>query len=193
GVGDDMLVPKVGVQLEVRLGAGQRMPESMMEKDVVHPVLPASDTVMRVEDCVTEAASVEGGWINMAKMGQAMENPFFVVGIREILEAVQEIEGAFQHSCPPGRTDDQGASLVLGEERHTVKIPGTHGRRQRGRTLQTGGSRQSCEILGHAIPGMVHVGKQQGSAGALGGWVVVGKVTVRSRQSGLQGKMPRQP
>lgn len=127
GVVDDVLVPEVGVELKIWLCTGERVAESMMEKDMLHPLMPAADTVMRIESCFTKAAPVRGRRVDMAEMGQTMENPFFMVGIREILETVQKVEGAFQNSCPPRRTDDQSASWILAQERDTVQMPRTHG------------------------------------------------------------------
>lgn len=88
GVGDYVVVPKVSVQLEIRLGTGQRVTESMVEKNMVHPFLPACYTVMSVESCFTKATSVGGWWPNMAEMGQTVQNPFSVVGIRKMLETI---------------------------------------------------------------------------------------------------------
>ncbi|KAL8875681.1 MAG: hypothetical protein Q9205_000933 [Flavoplaca limonia] len=127
GVVDDVLIPEVGVELEIRLCTGERVAKSMMEKDMLHPLMPAADTVMRIESCFTEAAPVRGRRVDMAEMGQTMENPFFIVGIRETPETVQEIEGAFQNSRPPRRTDDQSASLILAEASAMVQMPRTHG------------------------------------------------------------------
>lgn len=53
-----------------------------------HPFLPASHTVMGVEDCITKATPGGGRWFNTAEMGQTVQNPFFIIGIREILETV---------------------------------------------------------------------------------------------------------
>lgn len=64
------------------------MAESMVEKNMFHPFLPASHTVMGVEDCITKATPGGGRWFNTAEMGQTVQNPFFIIGIREILETV---------------------------------------------------------------------------------------------------------
>ena len=64
------------------------MTEPMMERDMIHPFLPASNTVIGIESCFTKAASIGGWWLHLAEMGQAMENPFPVVGNRKSVETV---------------------------------------------------------------------------------------------------------
>lgn len=60
----------------------------MMKKDMVHSFMPAPDSVVRVEDFITEAAPVRSRRIHFAEMGQAVKDPFPVVGIRKVLETI---------------------------------------------------------------------------------------------------------
>lgn len=94
-IGDDMLVPQVGVKLEVRPSTRQRMAKPMMKKDVIHPVLPAQDAIVGLKCCLTEAALVQFWWVYFIEMRQTMKNPFLVIRICEILEAKQEVERTF--------------------------------------------------------------------------------------------------
>lgn len=91
-ISDDVLVPKVCVQLKVRSGVGQRVTKPMMKEDMVHSILPALDAVMGLEDYITEATPIRSRGANVAEMGQAMEDPFFVARVCEILEAEEEVE-----------------------------------------------------------------------------------------------------
>ncbi|KAL8944251.1 MAG: hypothetical protein Q9216_000546 [Gyalolechia sp. 2 TL-2023] len=66
---DHTFVPKVRVELEVRTGTRQRMAKSMMEKDMIHSLMPALLPVVRLEDRFAEAAPIQPWWIHVAEMG----------------------------------------------------------------------------------------------------------------------------
>lgn len=82
------------------------MTKSVMEKDVVHPIMPAMNAIMGLKDGIAEAAPVLRRWLDMTEVGQAVENPFSRIGHGEFLKTVQKVEWALQRYCPPWRTDN---------------------------------------------------------------------------------------
>ena len=64
------------------------MAKSMMDENVIHPLMPALNSILGFEDRFAEAALIRFWRVHGAEMGQAMNDPILVIGVCEVLEAV---------------------------------------------------------------------------------------------------------
>jgi len=95
---DETVVVQILEELEVRTSNCKPVAKLMMEMDVLHSHGPGFACIVGLEHSIAEATFVTLGRPHIAVSGievcQAMKNPFLF--IREILQAVKEIERAFK-------------------------------------------------------------------------------------------------
>ncbi|KAL8998880.1 MAG: hypothetical protein Q9188_006006 [Gyalolechia gomerana] len=87
---------------------------SMMERDMVHSLVPALDPVVRRKDLFAEAALVQSWRIHVAEMCQTVEDPFPVVGSRKILETGGKILCGTVPGMVTARKQQRGAITPRG-------------------------------------------------------------------------------
>jgi len=93
-----MVIVKILEELKVRPSKCKPVTKVMMELDVLHSPGPRFECVVGLEQSTAEATFVALGRaynaVSGIEMCQAMKDPFLF--IREILQAVKEIERAFK-------------------------------------------------------------------------------------------------
>lgn len=82
------------------------MTELVMEKNMVHPFLPAMNAISGLKDDITEAAPVLFGWLDVPEVCQAVEYPAWQIVDGVFCKTVKKVEWALQHFCPPWTTDN---------------------------------------------------------------------------------------